>query len=129
VRVTTKLVLIVEDDTLSLTLTRDLLQLGGFRTVEATSAEEGVKLAHSEHPDLILMDIQLPGMDGIAALRELRNDSVTSGIPVVAVTASVMTADRERFSSAGFDGLMEKPVDATAFARDVGMFCERGRKT
>lgn len=128
-RVTTKLVLIVEDDTLSLTLTRDLLQFGGLRTVEASSAEEGMKLARSEHPDLILMDIQLPGMDGIAALRELRNDRVTSGIPVVAVTASVMTTDRERFSSAGFDGLMEKPVDANVFARDVRMFCERGRTT
>jgi two-component system cell cycle response regulator DivK len=122
-----KLVLIVEDDSKNLKLTRDLLQFAGLRTTEASTAEEGLKLARRERPDLILMDIQLPGMDGIAALRELRHDRSTSGIPVVALTASVMRTDRERFSAVGFDGLLEKPVDALVFAQEVREFCERGR--
>ena len=96
------LVLIVEDNEKNMKLARDLLQYAGMRTLEATSAEDGIAIAVREHPDIVLMDIQLPGMDGIAALRKLREDDRTSGIPIVALTASVMQADRDRFEAAGF---------------------------
>jgi two-component system cell cycle response regulator DivK len=119
-------VLIVEDNDKNLKLARDLLQFAGFRTLEATSAEDGIALARRERPDLVLMDIQLPGMDGIAALRLLREDERTASIPIVALTASVMKSDRERFDAAGFDGFMQKPIDVKTFAADVRGFCKRG---
>jgi two-component system cell cycle response regulator DivK len=122
-----EVVLIVEDNDKNLKLARDLLQFAGFRTLEATSAEDGIAVAQRERPDLVLMDIQLPGMDGIAALRTLREDGRTKAIPVVALTASVMKSDRERFDAAGFDGFMQKPVDVKTFASDVRGFCARGR--
>jgi len=122
-----EVVLIVEDNDKNLKLARDLLQFAGLRTLEATSAEDGIAIAKRERPDLVLMDIQLPGMDGIAALRSLRDDQRTASIPVVALTASVMKSDRERFDAAGFDGFMQKPVDVKTFAADVRGFCARGR--
>jgi two-component system cell cycle response regulator DivK len=122
-----EVVLIVEDNDKNLKLARDLLQFAGFRTLEATSAEDGIALAQRERPALVLMDIQLPGMDGITALRALRGDERTATIPVVALTASVMKSDRERFDAAGFDGFMQKPVDVKTFAADVRGFCARGR--
>jgi two-component system cell cycle response regulator DivK len=122
-----EVVLIVEDNDKNLKLARDLLQFAGFRTLEATSAEDGIAMAQRERPTLILMDIQLPGMDGIAALRALRADERTASIPVVALTASVMRSDRDRFDAAGFDGFMQKPVDVKTFASDVRGFCARGR--
>ena len=122
-----RLVLIVEDNDKNLKLARDVLQFGGFRTLEATSAEDGIAKAQAERPDLVLMDIQLPGMDGIAALKKLRDDERTRSIPVVALTASVMKADRERFDAAGFDGFLQKPIDVKVFASQVRGYCERGR--
>src|SRR5262245_64827030 len=99
-----ELVLIVEDNPQSLKLVRDTLQVTGYQTIEAETGEEGVRLAHERHPALILMDIQLPGISGIEALQRLRADPATSSIPVIAVTASVMTQDRSRVMAAGFDG-------------------------
>ena len=96
------LVLIVEDNDKNLKLARDLLRYHGFDTIEATSAEDGIPLAIAHKPHLILMDIQLPGMDGVSALQRLRADSATAAIPIVAMTASVMKEDRERFDKAGF---------------------------
>jgi len=122
-----EVVLIVEDNDKNLKLARDLLQFASLRTLEATNAEDGIALAQRERPSLVLMDIQLPGMDGIAALRSLRGDDRTAGIPVVALTASVMKSDRERFDAAGFDGFMQKPIDVKTFAADVRGFCARGR--
>jgi two-component system cell cycle response regulator DivK len=122
-----EVVLIVEDNDKNLKLARDLLQFAGLRTLEATNAEDGIALAQRERPSLVLMDIQLPGMDGIMALRSLRGDERTAGIPVVALTASVMKSDRERFDAAGFDGFMQKPIDVKTFAADVRGFCARGR--
>jgi two-component system, cell cycle response regulator DivK len=114
-----KLVLIVEDNDKNLKLTRDLLRYHGFDTIEATSAEEGILLAQERRPRLVLMDIQLPGMDGVAALERLRADAATTDIPVVALTASVMKEDRERFERAGFDGFITKPIDVKAFPDQV----------
>jgi two-component system, cell cycle response regulator DivK len=121
------LVLIVEDNDKNLKLARDLLQYAGLRTLEATTAEDGIALAQRDRPNLVLMDIQLPGMDGIAALRKLREDERTSAIPVVALTASVMKSDRERFDAAGFDAFMQKPVDVRTFAAEVRRLTAQGR--
>jgi two-component system cell cycle response regulator DivK len=113
------LVLIVEDNAKNLKLVRDLLEYHGFQTLVADSAEAGIALAREAAPDLILMDIELPGMDGVAALRELRSRPDTAAIPVVALTASAMQADRQRFTEAGFDGYLVKPIDVKAFPSQV----------
>jgi two-component system, cell cycle response regulator DivK len=113
------LVLIVEDNPRNLKLVRDVLNHVGYRTVEAGTAEHGLALARSERPGLVLMDIQLPGMDGVEALGRLRADPRTAGIPVLAVTAFAMEADRERLLAAGFDGYLEKPLDVRELPRRV----------
>jgi two-component system cell cycle response regulator DivK len=105
------LILIVEDNAKNLKLVRDVLQVKGYQTIEAGSAEDGLKLARTRAPNLILMDIQLPGMNGIEALRVLRAEPATAAIPVVAITASVMQQDRRQVINAGFDGFIEKPVN------------------
>ena len=105
-----ELILIVEDNPQSLKLVRDILQVKGYQTLEAETGEEGVRLARERQPALILMDIQLPGINGIEALHRLRADPVTSSTPVIAVTASVMTQDRSRIMDAGFDGFQSKPI-------------------
>lgn len=109
------LVLIVEDNERNLELVRDILQAKGHDTLEARTAEEGLKVAHAQTPQLILMDIQLPGMNGIEALKALRAEPRTAGIPIVAITASVMQSDRQEIMSAGFDGFIEKPITVRSF--------------
>jgi two-component system cell cycle response regulator DivK len=110
-----ELILIVEDNEKNLKLVRDVLQYRGYQTIEAGSGEEGVRLAKARIPDLVLMDIQLPGMDGIAALGELRADPTTRAIPVIAVTASAMTHDRKKIMAAGFNGYQSKPIKVKEF--------------
>jgi len=105
-----ELILIVEDNPKNLKLVRDSLQVKGYQTVEAETGEEGVRLAHERQPALVLMDIQLPGINGVEALKRLRADPVTSSTPVIAITASVMTQDRTRIMAAGFDGFQGKPI-------------------
>lgn len=114
-----ELILIIEDNDKNLKLTRDLLRFHGFETIEATNAEDGIALAQERKPDLVLMDIQLPGMDGVSALHKLREDEEMAAIPVVALTASVMKEDRERFDTAGFDGFITKPISVKAFPDQV----------
>src|SRR5579862_2849065 len=96
-----ELILIVEDNEKNMKLARDVLQFKGYRTLEAGTAELGIDLAREHKPNLVLMDIQLPGMDGVTALRQLRADPVTAGLCVVALTASAMKADEERIMAAG----------------------------
>jgi two-component system cell cycle response regulator DivK len=115
----TDLVLIVEDNDKNMKLARDLLRYHGFDTIEAMNAEDGIELARSRAPHLVLMDIQLPGMDGVSALQRLRADPATARIPVVAMTASVMKEDRERFDKAGFDGFITKPIDVKSFPEQI----------
>lgn len=110
-----ELILIVEDNEKNLKLVRDLLQFNGYETVEAMTAEEGIEMARTNRPSLILMDVQLPGMDGISALGHLRADSLTQEIPVVAITASVMTTERKKILEAGFDGYQAKPLNIKEF--------------
>ena len=120
-----RLVLIIEDNEKNLKLARDLLQYHGFRTIEAADAESGLRKASESIPDIILMDIELHGMDGVTALEKLREDPATAAIPVVAVTASVMPVDRERFARAGFAGVIVKPIDVRAFPSQVRAYIER----
>src|SRR5262249_34907718 len=105
-----ELILIVEDNPKNLKLVRDTLQVKGYQTIEAETGEEGLRLAHERHPALILMDIQLPGINGIEALHELRADPVTRPTPVIAITASVMPQDQKRIMAAGFDGFQASPL-------------------
>jgi two-component system cell cycle response regulator DivK len=120
-----ELVLIVEDNEKNLKLARDLLQYKGFRTLEANNATEGIALAEQHAPALVLMDIQMPDMDGITALGKLRGSPATAQIPVVALTAFAMAADQERLLAAGFDGYLSKPIDIHDFSDQVRRYCER----
>jgi two-component system, cell cycle response regulator DivK len=113
------LVLIVEDNDKNLKLVRDILQVKGYATVEAGTAEDGILLALEKKPDLVLMDIQLPGMNGIDALGVLRANPATARIPVIAVTASVMQQDRKHITEAGFDAYLGKPLDLKEFLATV----------
>lgn len=120
-------VLIVEDNEKNMKLARDLLQVGGFTTVEATAGGEGVSRAREHLPDLVLMDIQLPDFDGWEALRRIREDPVTAGLVVVAVTAYATAGDESRFLAGGFDGYLPKPIDARTFSETIRRLCEKGR--
>ena len=123
-----ELILIVEDNEKNLKLVRDVLQFKGYRTLEAGTAEDGVALALAHQPDLILMDIQLPGVDGVTALRRLRAEPSTASIPVIALTAFAMKDDRARFLDAGFDGYIDKPINVKAFPEQVRRFCEQAHQ-
>ena len=114
-----ELILIVEDNDKNLKLVRDVLQHQGYQTIEAGTGEDGVRLARERHPALVLMDIQLPGIDGIEALGQLRADPATCAIPVMAVTASVMAHDRKKVMGAGFDGYQTKPIRVRDFIEAV----------
>jgi two-component system, cell cycle response regulator DivK len=114
-----ELILIVEDNEKNRKLERDVLQFHGYQTVEAETGEEGVRLAKASPPALVLMDIQLPGINGIQALGQLRADPRTRGIPVIAVTASAMTQDRQKIMAAGFDAYQSKPLNVKEFVAAV----------
>jgi two-component system cell cycle response regulator DivK len=120
-------ILIVEDNDKNLKLVRDVLQVKGYTTLEAGTGEDGVRIAAEKLPDLILMDIQLPGMSGIDALKVLRADPATASIPVIAVTASVMQQDRNLITQAGFDGYIGKPLNLKEFLDAVGATLAKGK--
>ncbi len=117
-------ILVVEDNLKNLKLVRDVLTYAGFEVIEATSGEDGVRLAQESVPDLILMDLQLPGIDGAEALRQIRLSE--KQVPVVAVTAFAMNNDRTRAFDAGFDGYVEKPISVRALPQQVSDFLELG---
>jgi two-component system, cell cycle response regulator DivK len=117
------LILIVEDNEKNLKLARDVLRFNGFRTVEATSGEAALLMAREHLPDLVLMDIALPGIDGVEAARQLGAAPETAAIPIVALTASVMETDRARFVDAGFAGLIAKPINVLRFPEQVLAYC------
>ena len=119
-----ELILIVEDNEKNLKLARDVLRFHGYRTVEATDGEQAVAMSVEHLPALILMDIQLPGIDGIVAMKRIRADERTKHIPTVALTASVMTGDRERFDDAGFDGFIAKPIEVKNFPGQVRAYLD-----
>ncbi len=115
----TKMILIVEDEPKNLTLLRDLLQVSGYKTIEATDGEQGVELAKSNKPDLILMDVQMPKMDGLEATRILKADATTSNIPVLALTSYAMKGDKERVLEAGCNGYLPKPFNIQELLKEV----------
>lgn len=115
----TNKILVIEDNPMNMELTVDLLQYAGYAVLQAVTAEEGLPLARSELPDLVLMDLALPGIDGLEATQRLREDPVTSGIPVVALTASAMQVDEERALQAGCVGIIHKPIDTRSFPHIV----------
>ena len=121
-------ILVVEDNDRNMKLFRDVLQATGFRTLEATTGERAVELALEHAPDLVLMDVRLPDIDGIQALGRLRADERTAAVPVVALTAQAMEGDRERFLTAGFDGYLSKPVDIGELVATVGRHCSEGSR-
>jgi CheY-like chemotaxis protein len=112
-------ILIVEDNPTNMELAKDLLEAGGFVVLPATEAEAGLRLARQAKPDLILMDWSLPGMDGLAATRELKMDPATQHIPVVALTAHAMKGDERVALQAGCDGYLPKPIDTRNFVRTL----------
>jgi CheY-like chemotaxis protein len=114
-----ELILIIEDNEKNRKLARDVLQVKGYKTIETETAEEGIKLAIERLPALILMDIQLPGMDGMTALRQLRANPQTKSIPVIAVTASAMTYRRQTMLAEGFDGYQSKPISVKDFLGEI----------
>jgi two-component system cell cycle response regulator DivK len=114
-----KRILIIEDNEKNMKLVRDILQAKGFETMEAVSAEEGLALVKRHRFDLVLMDIQLPGMNGIEALECLRADEETNKIPVVAVTASVTIQDQSQITRAGFNAFISKPISVKEFLETV----------
>jgi two-component system cell cycle response regulator DivK len=122
------LILIVEDNDKNLKLVRDVLRVKGYETLEAGTAEDGLVLARERRPDLVLMDIELPGMNGVDALHALRADALTAGIPVAAVTASVMERDRSKIMAAGFDEYIPKPIELKSFLASVQRLLDEGRR-
>ena len=118
-------VLVVEDNEKNMKLFRDVLRATDYTTLGATTGEDAVELAQSHEPALVLMDVQLPGIDGLEALRRLRQDELTASIPVLAVTAQAMSGDRERFLEAGFDGYLSKPIDVAELIQVVQEHCGR----
>jgi two-component system cell cycle response regulator DivK len=123
-----ELILIVEDNEKNLKLVRDVLRFKGYRTLEAGNAEIGLGLAAEHQPDLVLMDIQLPGIDGITALGRLRADSATAAIPVAALTAFAMKDDQARLLKAGFDGYLVKPISVREFPGQIAELLVRRRR-
>jgi len=120
-------ILIVEDNEKNMKLARDVLQSRGYVTLEAVTGEDGVRMAIEKKPDLVLMDIQLPGINGIEALRQVRADPECARIPIVAFTASVMSSDRSQITAAGFDGFLGKPINLKEFLETVKQVLETGR--
>lgn len=114
-----ELILIIEDNEKNRKLARDVLQVKGYKTIESETAEEGIDLAASQSPALILMDIQLPGIDGITAMKQLKADAKTKSIPIIAITASAMTHNRQTMLAEGFDGYQTKPISLKDFLGEV----------
>jgi CheY-like chemotaxis protein len=114
-----ELILIIEDNEKNRKLCRDVLQVKGYRTIESETAEEGIELARNQSPALILMDIQLPGIDGITAMKQLKAEPKTKSIPIIAITASAMTHNRTTMMAEGFDGYQTKPISLKDFLGEV----------
>jgi CheY-like chemotaxis protein len=124
-----ELVLIVEDDQRSRKLLRDLLQFHGYRTLEAANGSAALILAQGSRPQLVLLDIRLPDMDGVAVLLKLRDELGLAEVPMVAVTASVMRGDEQRFLRAGFDGYIPKPINVASLPGQVRQYLDLDRST
>ena len=123
-----KKILAVEDDTIIMNLIVILLERAGYEVLRAASAEEGISLANNHAPDLILMDVALPGLDGLEATRLLKGAEVTKGIPVIALTAQAMKEDIDNAFRAGCDGFIVKPISTVGFLEQVAHFLREGKR-
>jgi two-component system, cell cycle response regulator DivK len=121
-------ILIVEDNEKNMKLVRDILRHQGHQTLEAVTGEEGIRLAREHRPDLVLMDIQLPDIDGITALRRMRENTALDAMPVLAVSASVMPEEQHKIVASGFDAYITKPIVLRSFVETVQRFLAQGRK-
>ncbi len=120
-------ILVIEDNDLNRELFKAILETGGYQPLLASDAEKGLEIAKKHHPDLILMDIQLPGMDGLTATRLIKNDTELKGIPVIALTAYAMPRDERKALDAGCMGYISKPVRVRDFLKKIAHFLERHR--
>jgi len=120
--VANKTVLVIEDNEMNMKLARSLLQIGKYNVLEAFDAENGIQLAREHHQDLILMDIQLPGMDGLTATREIKNDPAVKDITIIALTSYAMEGDEKKAMDAGCAGYIAKPIDTRSFLETLGKF-------
>ena len=120
-------ILIVEDNDKNMKLVRDILQFKGYETIEAVTGTDGVRLAKERRPDVILMDIQLPDIDGITALGLIREDSELPRVPIIAVSASVMPDDQQRIVASGFDAYVTKPINVKEFLGVVEKFATKAK--
>lgn len=118
-------ILYIEDNPQNMRLVRKMLRIGGYDMIEATDGTTGVYMAHTEQPDLILMDINLPDIDGLEATERLKASAMASRIPIIALTANAMHGDRDRFLGAGCDGYLAKPVTKNELLNIIGYFLER----
>lgn len=118
-------ILIIDDNPVNRELASDLLKLHGFQMLQAKDAETGIELAKAKMPDLILMDIQLPGMDGLEATRRLKEDATTMNVPIVAITAYAMKGDEEKALKAGCIGYIPKPIDTRKFPETIKNFLRK----
>ena len=112
-------ILVIEDNELNMELFRDLLKVGNYRVLEAVDAETGISLAREHHPDLILMDIQLPGMDGLSACRIIKEDVELAAVPIVVLTSHAMSGDEEKARAAGCSSYLTKPIDTRSFLKEI----------
>jgi len=122
-----KRVLLIEDQPLNMKLMRVLLDIDGYEVLEAVDAEAGLAIARCEQPDLILMDIQLPGIDGLTATRMIKEDPLLKHIQVIAVTSRAMSGDREKALAAGCVGYITKPIDTRTFTREISRFLQESQ--
>lgn len=122
-------ILVVEDSPLNMELVTDILEVNGYTVLQATDAQAGIEMAHQIRPDLILMDVQLPGMDGLTAIRLLKEDTRTSSIPVVALTAHAMVGDQEKAEAAGCNGYVVKPIDTRQFPMTVAAYLNAAKSS
>ncbi|MCK4619913.1 MAG: response regulator [Desulfobacterales bacterium] len=123
-----KRVLVVEDNKNNMRLIVKLLENEGYETIKAETGEEGVRLAAEEKPDLILMDIKLPGIDGLEATRQIRASMADGRIPIIAITSYAMAGDREQFMQVGFNGYIEKPLDPYTVVKEIEKICRKHTK-
>ena len=115
-------ILVVEDNDMNMQLVEFLLEEGGYDIVKAASGEEALAVTREHEPDLILMDIHLPGMDGLSVVRAMKTDDRTRRIPILALTAHAMRGDKDRFLEAGCDGYISKPIDVKTFVASIERF-------
>ena len=117
-----KTILVIEDDEMNMKLVKILLRIGKYNILEAIDAESGIRLVREKRPDLVLMDIQLPGMDGLTAVRIIKKDADLKDMPVMALTAYAMQGDQEKALEAGCEGYLSKPIDTRSFLKTIALY-------